>query len=256
MIDGHCHLDKSAGTLEEALEYLYTAAVGKGIKEILLLNLPEIAFDNQDVLNAKSEYRSFFHVFPGINPKIEKSPNLINKYMELGASGIKLHPRLHNYKADDADCIHIIQQAGALGLPVLIDCFPDGKNLALGNVPAIFSRIAEQCSQTRIAIGHAGGHHILDALMVAKYYPNVFLDLSFTLLYYKNSLLKSKISFALDSIKYARVFWGTDYPDRPYGMSVDLANAEFESMEIPEYHLERVLSKNVLSFLGIEDLEK
>ena len=256
MIDGHCHLDKSAGTLEEAVKFLYTAAVGKGIKGILLLNLPEIAFDNQDVLNAESEYRGFFHVFPGINPKIEKSPNLINKYMELGASGIKLHPRLHNYKVDDADCIHIIQQAGDLGLPVLIDCFPDGKNLALGNVPAIFSRIAEQCPQTRIAIGHAGGHHILDALMVAKDYPNVFLDLSFTILYYQKALLSSTIYFALNSIKYERVFWGTDYPDRPYGMSVDLAIDEFRRMAISEDQLEKIKSKNALSFLGIEDIEK
>ena len=256
MIDGHCHLDKNVGTLEEAVEFLYTEAIIKGLKVILLLNLPELTFDNLDVLNAASEHKGFFHVFPGINPKIEKDPKLIQRYLQSGASGIKLHPRLHNYKADDLDCINIIQQAGDMGLPVLIDCFPDGKNLALGNIPAIFSRIAEQCPQTKIAIGHAGGHHILDALMVAKYYHNVFLDLSFTILYYQNSLLKSTINFALNSIKYERVFWGTDYPDRSYGMSVDLVINEFKSMEIPEDQLGRILSKNALAFLGIEDLEK
>lgn len=249
MIDGHCHLDKRLGAPEKAFRSLYDEAHKFGIQSILLLNLPELAFENADVLKLAKEYQGFFHVFPGINPKSQGDWHLLELYEKAGAKGIKLHPRLHEYSVECSECVKILQHAGALGLPVLIDCFPDGKNISLGNLPGSFGRVAEKVNKTKIAIGHAGGHHILDAMMVAKQFPNIYLDLSFTLLYYRHLPLIKDIEYALRCMKYKKVFWGTDYPDRVYEDSVKLSCIEFKKMQIPNESLSLLLHENVLFFL-------
>ena len=255
MIDGHCHLDKRLGGLEPALESLRSEAWEAGVKGVILLNLPELAFENSAVLESAQRYDKFFRVFPGINPKRKKDHRLLNDYKKAGAKGVKLHPRLHNYSVECGECIDLLRQAGELKLPVLIDCWPDGKNIALGNLPESFAKIAENVIDTRIAIGHAGGHHILDAMMVSKYYGNIFLDLSFTLLYYRNSQLNKDVEYILNSMKFEKVFWGTDYPDRPYKDTMRLSLQEFDNMSIPKEKRLLLLSANALSFLG-ENFEK
>ena len=249
MIDGHCHLDKRRGTPEKALRFLYDESRIVGIQSILLLNIPELAFKNIDVLKLAKEYNGFFHVFPGINPKSEDGWNLLKQYKKAGAKGIKLHPRLHEYSVECSECVKILQQAGDLDLPVLIDCFPDGKNITLGNLPGSFGRVAERIGKTKIAIGHAGGHHILDAMMVAKQFLNIYLDLSFTLLYYRNLSLAKDIKYVLHNLKFRKVFWGTDYPDRTYRESVRLSIVELEKMQITEAGMNALFRENVLSFL-------
>jgi len=249
MIDGHCHLDKSLGTPEKALHFLYQEANRSGIKGILLLNLPELAFNNTEVLKLSQDYEGFFNVFPGINPRTKGCSYKLEQLKKCGAKGIKLHPRLHNYKIECKECVETLRKAGDLAMPVLIDCFPDGKNISLDNLPGSFGRVAELLGKTRIAIGHAGGHHILDAMMVAKSFENIFLDLSFTLLYYRNSPLTKNIAYALHNLKFKKIFWGTDYPDRSYSTSVRSSLAELEEMKIPEEGMSALLWENVISFL-------
>ena len=134
-------------------------------------------------------------------------------------------------------------------LPVIADCFPDGKNLYLGNTPNAFARLAEKLPDLKIAIGHAGGHKVLDALMVAKYYKNVYLDLSYTLLYYRDSSVLNDIAYAIKSIRAERIFWGTDYPERPYEETVKLSMQEFKKMGLPDAYLNAVLESNAERFL-------
>jgi len=250
MIDGHCHLDKRLGGLEPVMESLRREAWEAGVKGVILLNLPELAFENSVVLEAAERYGSYFRVFPGINPMRKNEHNQLHDYKKAGAKGLKLHPRIHNYSVECPECIDLLRQAGELKLPVLVDCFPDGKNIALGNLPRSFAWVAENVGNTRIAMGHAGGHHILDAMMVAKSFKNIFLDLSFTLLYYRNTNLSKDVEYVLRSMKFERIFWGTDYPDRPYQDSVRLSLREFDDMLIPKEKRPLLLSMNALSFLG------
>lgn len=249
MIDGHCHLDKKLGSVENAFKFLFDEAKNIGIKEIILINIPEINFENSEVLNFANNYNNFFHVFPTINPFNKKAKYLVESYKNAGAKGIKLHPRIHKFKIECVECIELLKCAGDLKLPVLIDYFPADKNIILGNSSASFGKIAEQAPHTKIAIGHAGGHHILDSMMVAKYYKNIFLDLSLTLLYYRTSHIIKDIEYVLNSMKYERIFWGTDYPDRPYSQSVQLSLYEFEQMNLQERGKKLLLKHNVISFL-------
>lgn len=250
MIDGHCHLDKKIGVIHEAMENLYHAASAADVTGVILLNLPEEGFDNLQVIEEAKYYNGFFRVFPSLNPMHD---NVFERLLDLkasGAAGLKLHPRLHGYRVDCEECITLVSRAGILGIPVMIDGFPDGMNLSLGNLPETFARLAEKTPHTRIAIGHAGGHRIMDALMAAKYFKNLYMDLSYTLLYYRNSNLTKDIAYTVASIKAERIFWGSDYPDRPYSETISLSLAEIGKMDLMEEFLLPLLENNVKHFLG------
>lgn len=253
MIDGHCHLDNKIGNCSESMCSLYEEALSTGVKNIVLLNIPELAFDNNAVIEYSRNYNGFFYVFPSVNPVTVSIVDELKELKAAGASGLKLHPRLHGYHIESGKCIELLRTAGELNMPVMVDCFPDGKNLSLGNTPEAFARMAEKVRDCRIAIGHAGGHKILDALMVAKYYRNIFLDLSYTLLYYRNSGIGKDIAFAIESLRVERLFWGSDYPDRAYDETVNLSLQEFKKMNLSESIQKALMERNVRFFLGGED---
>ena len=250
MIDGHCHLEKRIGGCAEAMQHLYNVATDAGVSTILLLNLPELGFENRVVLKHAKAYSGFFFIFPSMNPAGKMTSNHIEKLKALGASGLKLHPRLHNYRVDSQECVRLVRWACELDLPIMVDGFPDGRNLSLDNTPAAFARLAKEVPDARIAIGHAGGHRILDALMVAKFYKNIYLDLSYTLLYYRNSTVTKDIAYAINSIRSERVFWGSDYRDRSYRETLDLSQKEFDRMHLSDSYRKSILEVNVQHFLG------
>lgn len=249
MIDGHCHLDRKAGNSAKALRHLYEESSLVGIKKIILINIPELAFDNNQVIEDAKIYNGFFHVFPSVNPFNRSAFDELKQLKVSDASGLKLHPRLHGYHINSDECVGLLAWAQELKMPVMIDCFPDGRNLSLGNTPDAFARIAEKLPELVIAIGHAGGHRILDALMVAKYFKNIYLDLSYTLLYYHNSDVVKDIAYVIESIKAERIFWGSDYPDRSYRETVELSLKEFDRMILAEDVRKSILETNAENFL-------
>jgi len=251
MIDGHCHLDGKIGDCAEAMHTLHEEAVSAGMKNVVLLNIPELGFENREVIDRAKGYDGFFYSFPSVNPFAASVDEEMKELKTSGATGLKLHPRLHGYHIENKRCFDVLQAAGELNFPVLIDCFPDGKNLSLKNMPESFAHLAEKVPDVRIAIGHAGGHRVLDALMIAKYYKNIFLDLSYTLLYYRNSGVMKNIAYAIESLRAERIFWGSDYPDRPYRETLQLSLEEFRNMRLSPDDMGKLTEQNIKNFLGV-----
>lgn len=249
MIDGHCHLDGSIGNVRLAIKNLHKDAKKSGVEGVILLNIPDQGYTNEEVLQEVKEYSSYFFVFPGIPNSEDINKDTIENLVKKGAKGLKLHPRLHGYSFTDMNVKKIMSLAHEFHLPVLIDCFPDGKNLVLGNMPEKIGLLAEMYPEVRIAMGHAGGHHILDAMMIAKYYKNIFLDLSFTFLYFRETDVSEKIRYCMKNMRYNRIFLGTDFPDRNYSLSVELINEEMGKMGLSEVGKKLVLYDNVSFFL-------
>lgn len=250
MIDGHSHLDKKRGSPKEGLAYLFDQAKISGIEKIVVLNLRESGDSNRDVLEACKLYGDFFEFFPTLLPAAFNAGRELKKLKSLGAAGLKLHPRLDNYSILSPKCIELVKKAGDLDMPVLIDAFPWGKSFVLGNVPEAFAHLAEAAPHTRIAIGHSGGHRVLDALMVAKYYKNIYLDFALTLLYYRGSTVLQDLQYVVSCMRGERIFLGTDYPDREYQESVLLTKKEIDSWNLNEEYKRKICTENIEKFLG------
>ena len=87
MIDGHCHLNRKLGSCSNAIHDLYITAHKVGVKGILLLNLPELNFDNDQVLENVKIYDKFFRVFPSVKPCSKLSFEELKRLKVSGASG-------------------------------------------------------------------------------------------------------------------------------------------------------------------------
>lgn len=251
MIDSLCHLDLKLRTAEKAVAELYKQAKTAKIANIFLCNLPGRQFNGSDgykneaILETLRQYNGFFKFFAGIDPNDKNALKKIKDLIKNGVSGLKLHPRLHKYNIESRNCVETAKFAGKLGLPVIICGFMDGLNLKLENTPDAFGRLADKCPETKILMAHAGGHKIIDSMMVMKSCPNLFLDISFTLLYYRACpRVMQDIKYVLESSKGKKILWGTDYPDRPYRETVRLAMAELKKMKLSPRIKKEILEEN------------
>ncbi len=224
IIDAHLHLDEKVdGTAEGAARELDKQLSDAGIARAIVLHLESQMWPINEVAQAVSKYprlKAFINIHPGKPDAIQQLSDGINK---LGFIGLKLHPRLQEFGINDLKTIDLVKAAGKMSVPVLIDAFPDGTHLMQGFSPVNYSVLAKQCPDTKFIWAHMGGHYVLDFMMLAKRLPNVYMDMSYSLLYYQNSPTVQNMIYAMRSMKFDRIFYGSDYPDRDIKASLQLS---------------------------------
>jgi predicted TIM-barrel fold metal-dependent hydrolase len=255
IIDTHLHLDdKFDGTAQGAAQELDSQLADAGVARAIVLQLEAQPWSAEEVSEAISMYprlRSFINVHPN---RGEPERFLREGIENLGYIGLKLHPRLQEFGVDDERTVRLVQAAGEMNIPVLIDAFPDGTHLMQGFSPLKYASLARQCPKTRIIWAHMGGHYVIDFMMLAKRLPNVYFDLSYSLLYYQTSSIPGDMIFAMRSMKFDRVFYGSDYPDRSIVVSLELSRQFMRSQGLTEENMAKIMGRNAREFFGWVDL--
>lgn len=214
-IDTHLHLDDSYPDPESACKELDHQLEKAGIEKGIVLHLESQQWPRESISDALSKHDRLYW-FANVHPDDPAAlSNLRIAREKLGCTGLKLHPRLQRFEVDSDATVSVTRAAGEMGIPVLIDAFPDGDALLSGFHPRRFFDLALRCPDTRIILAHFGGHHVIDFMMMAKRVPNIYFDLSYSLLYYRSSAVVQNILYAMKSMRYERIFYGSDYPDRP-----------------------------------------
>jgi predicted TIM-barrel fold metal-dependent hydrolase len=255
IIDSHLHLDEkidgtaAAGALELDRQ-LAEAGVDRGI--VLHLDVQPWGIEEFSEAVLKT---SRLKAFVNLHPNHSDIKNTLQYAVKnLGYVGLKLHPRLQKFSVDDPATINLVQAAGEMGVPVLIDAFPDGTHLLQGFDPVKYAVLAKECPNTRIIWAHMGGHYVLDFMMLAKRLPNVFFDISYSLLYYQKSSIPNNMVYAMHSMKFDRIFYGSDYPDRDIAPSLNLSLEFLSSQGLNEVQLSKIMGSNACEFFGWTDL--
>lgn len=256
IIDSHLHLDEkidgtaAAGALELDRQ-LAEAGVDRGI--VLHLDVQPWGIEEfSEAVLKTSRLKAFVNLHPNHSDIKNTLQYAVKK---LGYVGLKLHPRLQKFSVDDPATIHLVQAAGEMGVPVLIDAFPDGTHLLQGFDPVKYAVLAKECPNTRIIWAHMGGHYVLDFMMLAKRLPNVFFDISYSLLYYQKSSIPNNMVYAMHSMKFDRIFYGSDYPDRDIASSLNLSLEFLSNQGINEVQLSKIMGSNACEFFGWTDLK-
>ena len=261
VIDAHLHLSpmisRSALLSAKQLDADLAAA---GVSRAVVLHLLYQPWNDAPAWSAE-EFAEAMAAYPrlrgfiNIDPLREDACNRLRTGVEsLGYVGLKLHPRLQNFSLEEAGVTKLVGFAGEMGVPVLIDAFPDGDWLMMGFNPLTFARLARKCPQTKIIIAHFGGHYCLDFMMLAKRIPNIWFDLSYSLLYYAGSPVVDNLLYCCKSMKYRRVMYGSDYPDRSIADTVRMSLKMFEERGIVGDDLDALLWRNAREFFGWQDL--
>ena len=254
-IDTHLHLDESIkGSAFEAVNFLDSELELAGIRRGVVLHLLIQRWPMEEVGHALKSSRRLVG-FVNVDPfGAQADKNLQMAVEEYGFIGLKLHPRLQNFRLDEPLVHKLVRFAGEMDVPVLIDAFPDGTFLQQEFSVLSYSRIAHACPNTRIIVAHMGGHYVLDFMMLAKRIPNLYFDTSYSLLYYRGSSVPQNMIYAMQNMKFDRVFYGSDYPDRTIKDSLDSSLQEFNERSIPVEKIDRIFYQNAKEFFKWTDV--
>jgi len=251
IIDAHLHLDdKVDGTALDAVTELNRQLEDTEVARAIVLHLETQPWSAEVVAEAISKFprlRGFINVHPYSSTAEQCLRDGIEK---LGYIGLKLHPRLQGFGVDDDQTVRLVRYAGEMNVPVLIDAFPDGTHLMDGFSPLKYGALAKQCPKTRIIWAHMGGHYVIDFMMLAKRLPNVSMDLSYSLLYYQGSSVPGDMMYAMGSMKFARIFYGSDYPDRSIGTTLRMSLQLLRSQGVSEENVAKIMGGNAQEFFG------
>lgn len=248
IIDAHVHLDDRGVTgVAAAADELARQMRVAEIDNVVALHLESQPWSVDEFAKAVAPHRGI-HPFVNIHPEAAGATDkLVSAVRDLGFVGLKLHPRLQEFSVSSPKTIELVRHAGMLGIPVLIDAFPDGTHLMQGFNVLAYADVAISCPRTRIVWAHMGGHRVIDMMMLAKRIPNVFMDTSYSLLYYRGSSVPNDMVYAMRSMRFERIMYGSDYPDRNLSESVRLSIDLLSGLGVQSNHLNLILFKNAQS---------
>lgn len=163
-------------------------------------------------------------------PEFDRASTMLDEmerfFQKYPFCGLKIHPRWQRVTVNDTKVREALEWASERSLTVLFDLFPFGDNLddpALQ--PLAYHRLAQEMPSLRMILAHAGGYRVMETFLVAKSNPNIFLDISFTPVYFKGSSVFNDLTFVCNRIPAGRLLYGSDFPHVRSGDSLQAARA-------------------------------
>ena len=208
ILDSHAHMDvvPSLGwydTAEKLVQRMDEAGIAKAAISGYL-NAPGPNPDSlKTIAQAVEKFPDRLIGYARMDPWFDDEciKKLEDAVANLGMRGVKLHPAHYTLYPFGALTVKLCRRAGELGLPVL---FHSGDEMMC--LPYQIDRLAEQCPDTTVILGHIGGYFSGDAaLRVAERRDNVWVDTS-------EMPFPQMVRQAVDRLGAEKVLFGTDAP--------------------------------------------
>jgi predicted TIM-barrel fold metal-dependent hydrolase len=207
-------------------------------------NKTDYAELNRLMAKAARDYPGRMVGYMRLNPNygVEHNRRLVEEGVGLGLRGIKLHPLIEHFEADDRELVYpIVEQAEQHGLVVIFHC-----GLGEAASPDRVARVARDFPRVSVIAGHSGLIEGLRRVVEhAKELPNLHMDSSGV----------GWIPYFCESVSWAgpdRVLYGSDTPFNHMKMELDkiivYANAH---LQLPTEDLRLVLSGNLKRLLRL-----
>jgi predicted TIM-barrel fold metal-dependent hydrolase len=165
-----------------------------------------------------------------------------------GVKALKLHPHTQRFDIADPRVLALVEQAGALGLVVLID----NAGIVAGDSEHLFN-LAARAPKTTFVFAHMGGMHfrfwnILALARTAKGFglENVHFDISGTVVLVADSPIEAEFVWTLRTIGTDRVLLGSDFPQFSLAQTLDA----LERLDLDEREKARIRDGNARRLFG------
>jgi len=174
------------------------------------------------------------------------SPQVIRFLQERNfIFSFKLHPRLLKItKHDFGKYIALLHKYSSK--IIIVDGFYYGANHEYHINIELAIALAKSFPERTIIIAHAGGHKALECSLYTRSLPNVYFDISFSLVYLKNTSVKLDL---LNLIRYnvPRILFGSDYPDFSVADSYTTFNDYSKTVGLSADEHQAILYRNAVS---------
>lgn len=194
--------------------------------------------DHTEVINAIRLYPSrlvgVYMVNPWLGkPELQEAGNAIQN---RGFRGIKLHPMLNAFRADDAVVDPVLKLARHLKIPVMFHT-----SFGLGSEPERVAKVAVRFPEVNVVMYHPGiGGVYKDAIKAAKEHHNIYLDTAHA----KPAALQA----FLDQVPAERIIYGSDAPWGAWATKFDLVREKTKAR--PDVQ-RLVMGENVTRLMGL-----
>lgn len=221
---------------ESSVDGVTPFAIGAG-------NKTDYADANRLMAEATRQYPDRMAGYMRLNPNYGPRHNLelIEEGVGLGLKGIKYHPLIEHFEADDRELVYPLMEAAEHhGLVVIFHC-----GMGEAASPDRIAQVARDFPRVNVIAGHSGLIEGLRRVVEhAKQLPNLYMDSSSV----------GWIPYFCESVAWAgpdRVLYGSDTPFNHMKMELDkivvYANAH---LQLPVDELRMIMGGNLKRLLG------
>lgn len=113
--------------------------------------------------------------------------------------------------ADSPDVLRVARFVAARNGLICVDTsYGTSRMYAYDNLH--LAAFLSECITTPMVLIHAGGLRILEAMLLADLQPNIYLETSFSVDYYRGSSIAQDFAFAFRKLGAQRILYGSDFP--------------------------------------------
>ncbi len=263
IIDAHCHIypdpisRKAVKAVDDFYDHLPTdhydgtvhtlLSAGKacGVDHFVVHSVatkPEqVHTINQFIAQSMVDSNGAFIGLGTMHPASSQLREDFESILSLGLHGVKLHPDIQHFAADDDRAMQIYAMCESVHLPVLVHT---GDHRYDYSNPERIVRILQAFPHLTFVGAHFGGWSVWDeAEKVLSPYPNIYVDCSSSFFWLKPEKAKDLIhAYGAD-----RVMFGTDYPLWPIQNEIDA----LYRLGLSEEEYEMIFSLNAAKLYGI-----
>ena len=191
---------------------------------------------------------------PRCYPLLPDVAERLERAVELGLVGCKIHPGVHSFRLDQPEMEPFYTAVERLGLPVHLHTGVHG-NFLEDYRPLLLDRVLARHEGLRLIMDHCGGYAFFnEALAVLQNRPNAYAgitQMSGRASYFR--LNEERLTILLDSIGPKRLVFGLDSPWNPDNLQAARDDAAWiSSWPLSPAGRELVLGGNIRRLIGLE----
>ena len=263
IIDAHCHIypdgisrravdavdrfydglpsDHYDGKVETLLRIGRESGVTHFVVHSVATRPEQVRSINQFIARSVKDAEGAFIGMGTMHPDSTDQEHDFRELMDMGLHGVKLHPDIQQFCADDPRVMPIYAMCEEAGCPV---CVHTGDYRYDYSNPGRIVKILKAFPRLKMIGAHFGGWSVWeDAVRVLPDYPNLMVDTSSSFYWLEQQRAKEIIR----AYGPERVMYGTDYPLWPMKPEIDALLA----MELTEDEYERIFWKNAAGLVGL-----
>src|SRR5215469_7309554 len=179
----------------------------------------------------------------------ERNVEHLREMAERGARGVKLHPVVQKFEANDPRMHPVYQACIEMGLTVLSHTGPARGGEPFAEVPA-FAPMLQEFPGLNVVLAHLGGGKWHDTLAIAQAFPHVTFDLCEIIDWAgaPNAPTTGQLARLVRDIGPERVVLGSDYPWYEPAHSADLV---LSLPDLSPAEKNAILGENAARILGL-----
>lgn len=179
--------------------------------------------------------------FGGVHPKSDNVKAEIDRIVELGLKGIKLHPDFQDMFIDDPRYIELITYVLQKGLIVIIHAgvdagLPNPVHCPPDKAAHMIEQVGKHVSTEKIILAHTGGLHMYDEVEQYLVGKDIYLDTSFS----RMEIPEEQMVRIIQNHGTDRILYGSDSPWDGQKESVEY----IKLLPIEEEEKLKILGKN------------